>query len=132
VYLVLTENIPTGKNESVWEQTVSFVNQVLTVPQALVEAKNNDTYHNIRAATFGLVFFATPHRGGNHAKLGDIAANIAKAVLNTSTNTFMDHLQKDSVLSEDLQHFFKHQVENYFILSFYETIPLRIGLVRFH
>jgi hypothetical protein len=98
--------------------------------QALVEAKHNDTYHNIRAATFGLVFFATPHRGGNHAKLGDIVASITTTVLNNPSNTFMDHLQKDSFLSEDLQHLFKHQVENYHILSFYETLHDSVGLVR--
>lgn len=114
----------------------SFLQQLsvcwtLTVSQALVEAKLNDMYRNIREATRGLAFFATPHRGGNYAKLGDIAAKIARTVLKNQPNTFLDSLQKDSLFSEDLQDDFRHQVENYSILSFFETRPMdNIGVVR--
>lgn len=95
-----------------------------------MEAKLNDKYASIRAATFGLVFFATPHRGGNHAKLGDLATKIARSVLFEPRNTFMDNLKHNSLFSEHLQDEFRHQYEDYQILSFYETRPMGpMGLV---
>ena len=104
---------------------------ILTRRKALVEAKLNDRYSTIREATFGIAFFGTPHQGGNQATLGDIAAKIARAVLSSPGNTFMEHLKKDSLFSENLTNDFKHQYEDYHILSFYETMFFKstMGLV---
>ncbi|KAH6683908.1 hypothetical protein B0J14DRAFT_571676 [Halenospora varia] len=93
----------------------------IVVKRALVEAKLNDKYGAIRASTFGIAFFATPHRGGNNATLGNIVAKIAKTVMWNPGNTFMDHLKKNSLFTENLTNEFKHQYEDYSILSFYET-----------
>ncbi|EXJ53772.1 uncharacterized protein A1O5_13021 [Cladophialophora psammophila CBS 110553] len=102
----------------------------IVVKRALVEAKLNDKYASIRKATFGLVFFATPHRGGRHAQLGDIAADIARCILRNQKNTFMDNLKYNSLFSEHLQDEFRHQYEDYQILSFYETLPMGpLGLI---
>ena len=35
------------------------------VKQALIEARLNQRYRCVKASTYGLVFFATPHAGGN-------------------------------------------------------------------
>lgn len=37
----------------------------LLVKQALIEARLNEKYRCLKASTYGLVFFATPHAGGN-------------------------------------------------------------------
>jgi len=86
-----------------------------------VEAKLNDKYCAIRESTGGIAFFATPHRGGNRASLGDIATRFAGAGLWNPRNNFMDFLKKDSLFSENLTDAFKHQYEEYQILSCYET-----------
>jgi protein SERAC1 len=83
-------------------------------------------------ATYGIVFFATPHRGGNHAKFGDIAASVARAVLQYPDNTFIEALKKDSLFADSIIEDFKHQLENFFILNFFETLPYKnMGLVGY-
>jgi hypothetical protein len=102
--------------------------------KALIEAKLNDSYQAIRNATYGIAFFGTPHQGGNFAKLGDIASTIARTVLQNPKNTFMEALKSDSLFANDLIEDFRHQLDDYYILSFYETVPynklgLKLGLV---
>jgi hypothetical protein len=48
------------------------------IKQALLNARDDSTYEPIKSCTHGLVFFGTPHRGGNNAAFGQMAANIAK------------------------------------------------------
>lgn len=76
------------------------------------------------------MFFATPHQGGNYGTLGDLAAKVVKAVLHNPNNTFMEALKKDSLFSNEIVENFKHQLEDYRILSFYESIPLKtVGII---
>jgi hypothetical protein len=78
------------------------------------------------------MFFATPHQGGNHEKLGDIAAKVAKGFLRNEDNSFMEALKKDSLFGEELVKTFRHQIEDFYVVSFFETHPYkRMGLVRF-
>lgn len=103
----------------------------IVVKRALVEAKLDDSYKSIREATYGIAFFGTPHQGGNFAKLGDIAASIVRCVLRSPSNTFMETLKKDSLFSDTIAGDFRHQLEDYHVLSFFETLPMgKMGLVR--
>ena len=122
------------KREGAEERPIVFVAHSLggiIVKRALVEAKLDDTYKSLREATYGIAFFGTPHRGGNYAKLGDIAASITRGLLRNPSNTFMEALKKDSLFSDTLVEDFRHQLEDYYVLSFYETLPMeKLGLVR--
>ncbi len=103
---------------------------LLNLLQALVSAKLDETYSSIRDATYGIAFFGTPHQGGNGAKLGQIAATIAGAFLRNPKNTFLEALKKDSLFANDLIKDFRHQLEDYYVLSFHETLPYKkLGLV---
>jgi hypothetical protein len=83
--------------------------------------------------SYGIAFFSTPHQGGNFTKLGDIAASIARFALRNPSNTFIEALKKDSLFANDLVQDFKYELENYWILSFYETLPLKkLGLVSYN
>lgn len=96
----------------------------------MVEAKLNEIYDPIRVATYGVAFFATPHRGGNHAKLGDVVASVANSMLQVPDNTFIEALKKDSLFAEGIIQDFRHQLEDFFVLSFFETLPYKkLGLV---
>jgi triacylglycerol esterase/lipase EstA (alpha/beta hydrolase family) len=122
-----------SKREDAKERPIIFVAHSLggiVVKRALVEAKLDDTYKTIRDATYGIAFFGTPHQGGNFAKLGDIAASIVRGVLRNPKNTFMEALKKDSLFSDNLVDDFRHQLEDYYVLSFYETLQMgKLGLV---
>lgn len=123
-----------SKREEAEERPIVFVAHSLggiIVKRALVEAKLDDSYKSLRDATYGIAFFGTPHQGGNSAKLGAIAASIARGVLQNPSNTFMKALKKDSLFSDSLVRDFRHQLEDYYVLSFVETLPKgKLGLVR--
>jgi hypothetical protein len=76
------------------------------------------------------VFFGTPHQSGNFASLGNIAASIARLCLRNPPNSFMEALKKDSLFADELARDFREQLEDYYVLSFYETLPFKkLGLV---
>ncbi|SLM39419.1 WD40/YVTN repeat-like-containing domain, partial [Lasallia pustulata] len=122
-----------SKREEAEERPIVFVAHSLggiVVKRALVEAKLDDSYKSIREATYGIAFFGTPHQGGNFTKLGDIAASIIRGVLRNPSSTFMEALKKDSLFSDALVEDFRHQLEDYHVLSFFETLPMgRLGLI---
>lgn len=122
------------EREDVEERPIIFVAHSLggiIVKRALVLAKLNDSYKAIREATHGIAFFGTPHQGGNYAKLGDIVASIARIFLFNPKNTFLEALKKNSLFADNLVDDFRNQLDDYHVLSFYETRPLGIwGLVR--
>jgi len=98
--------------------------------KALVQAELNVTYKQTRLATHGIAFFATPHQGGNHVRFGAIISAIGRAVLGNPKNNFLEALKRDSAYADSLTQHFRHQLEDYRILSFYETLPLGfLGIV---
>ena len=102
----------------------------IIVKQALIEAKLDDSCGNIREATYGIAFFGTPHQGANDVKLGSIAASIVRSVSRNPQNTFLEALKKDSLFSDIVAENFRHQLEDYYVLSFVETRPTgNLGLV---
>jgi hypothetical protein len=95
-----------------------------------VTAKLDETYSSIRSATYGIAFFGTPHKGSHGVILGSIAAAIVRRFFRSRKNTFLEALKKDSLFADGLIHDFRHQLEDYHILSFIETRPYKnLGLV---
>jgi hypothetical protein len=92
----------------------------LVVKQALVTAKNNDAFTDIRDATYGLVFFAVPHQGGHGATLGAIAKNIVVSLTGDSRNDLVESLRQNSLFQENQANLFKHQLEDFHIVSIFE------------
>lgn len=93
----------------------------LVVKQALVEAKKNKRYDPIRTATHGIAFFATPHRGGNLASLGKILSDIVNKSTRNPPSKLIEALQEGSEFLDRLDANFRHQLEDYSFVSFFET-----------
>lgn len=87
-------------------------------------ASSVERYKPIRKATYGIVFFGTPHRGGEGVALGEIAAKIVRAVLREPKNSFLESLKKDGPFSQMILEDFRTQLEDYNVISYYETRPL--------
>ena len=96
------------------------------VKQALIEATINRTYDCLHASTYGLVFFATPHLGGNRAGAADVAAKIGSVITGEPTNSLLATLEKGSLVNEISSDQFSHQVNKYAILTFFETKPMSV------
>jgi hypothetical protein len=79
---------------------------------------------SIKKATYGLVFFATPHRGGEFAQLGKIAAGIVRAIYSNPKNSFMDALEKDNLYADTIIEDFRNLLDDYIVYTFVESRPL--------
>ena len=93
----------------------------LLVKQALIEATHNPLYRCIKASTYGLVFFATPHSGGNRAGIADSAAKLCSALTGHARNSLLQTLTKHSLLNEVSKDQFRFQLNDYEVLTFMET-----------
>ncbi|KAH7175225.1 hypothetical protein EDB81DRAFT_769464 [Dactylonectria macrodidyma] len=134
-----------GKREAFWDAGNEFLDRLrgkrrdeprrplmlighslggLLIKQALVNAHDNQHYAGIEASVKGIVFFGTPHEGGNkdEAKisLGFTAARIAKKLGFDSNDSIVKVLTPGSLFGDFLRESFRHQLENYFIVSFWE------------
>ncbi|KAF4770142.1 hypothetical protein HAV15_012043 [Penicillium sp. str.  len=89
--------------------------------QALLNAKEDPKYTSIRSATSGLVFFGTPHRGAKAVELGKIAARVARFVSKGhASNDLLDSLEHNSLFTRQMTDRFRHQLEDYRVVSFIE------------
>lgn len=102
----------------------------LLVKQALVEAKLNPLYTCIKASTYGLVFFGTPHSGGNRAGVADCAAKLCSALTGHGTNSLLQTLEKASLLNEISKDHFRPQIGDYEVLTFMETRMMEVRIRR--
>ena len=70
-----------------------------------------------------MVFFGTPHSGPTNdlkVKFGKACVAIAQSLPWSASNDTMEALKKGSLFSDILTEQFRHQLENYRILFFYE------------
>ena len=96
--------------------------------KALLDAHENPKYTPIRNATFGLVFFGCPHRGAKGAELGNVAAKVARFISNgRASNDLLECLQHDSLFTRQMSNRFRHQLEDYQVVSFIEGKPVQLG-----
>lgn len=96
------------------------------VKAAIIEASLDVTYQAIAEATKLLVFFATPHRGGNYASFGDIVASIVRAGTQKRNNGLLDALKKDSDAATIRFAQSRHIYERCNVVNFYEGRSYRI------
>ncbi|OTA69235.1 hypothetical protein K449DRAFT_305367, partial [Hypoxylon sp. EC38] len=102
----------------------------LLVKRALFHSNNDITYQTIGKSTFGIAFFGTPHRGGHHARIGDVVAKVARSISGGPSNNFMNALKEGSCFLDIVSDDFRQLLEDFQILTFYETRPLgRLGII---
>ena len=72
----------------------------------------------------GLAFFGTPHEGGDErlVALGAAAARIASALQAQPSNDLIETLKKGSLFSDVLAEHWRHHLESYELVSFWEGI----------
>lgn len=96
--------------------------------KALLNAHENPKYNAIRNATFGLVFFGCPHRGAKGVELGNVAAKVARFISNgRASNDLLECLKHDSLFTRQMSNRFRHQLEDYHVVSFIESKPVQLG-----
>ncbi|KAI1211995.1 TPR-like protein [Annulohypoxylon truncatum] len=92
----------------------------LVVKEALVEANLDTTCKCIIEATRLLVFFATPHRGGNYAGIGEVVAKIFRVGSRKPNNKLLDALKKNSDDATKRFEQSRHLYEHCLVVNFFE------------
>lgn len=101
----------------------------LVIKQALLNARDNSFFNPVSKSTYGLVFFGTPHQGGRGGAFGSLAARIAKFVsADRADNDLLECLKANSLFTQEASERFSHQLENYKVISFFETKPMKLGV----
>jgi hypothetical protein len=92
-----------------------------------------DRYGSIRTSTAGLVFFGTPHNGGNKAAAARSIANIYSALSGQPRNALLETLSKGSFINETITEDFNPQLANYEANTYWEKrkTDLKIRSFRF-
>ena len=89
-----------------------------------MKARNNLEYSSISRAAKSFAFFATPHRGGLGAEIGQAAAGLVRRLGKNPRNGIMEALRKDSHIAPEINSDFVDGQENYRICSFFECKPM--------
>ncbi|CAG8956640.1 hypothetical protein HYFRA_00011951 [Hymenoscyphus fraxineus] len=101
----------------------------ILIEQALINARQNETYQHIYDATACLAFFGTPHEGGSGGmvRAGKTATKIALRLGFQQGDNIIETLDKGSMFTDILQNNFRHQFDNYRMVSFWgdrdEIVP---------
>lgn len=99
--------------------------------QALVESMLDVSYKSIFEATRLLVFFATPHQGGNYAGFGDIVAKIVRLGLRKPPNDLIKALKENSDEATRRFEQSRHLFERCLVVNFFEGENYgKLGIVR--
>jgi hypothetical protein len=93
----------------------------LLVKQALFNAFMNPKYKSLKHMTKGLIFFATPHNGGDNTlvSLGRVASKIAHTAGFQKGDDVIETLKSGSIFSDIMHEHWKHQLMEYNIVSFW-------------
>jgi len=96
----------------------------LLIKQTLINAHNNPKYTHIRDAVKGLVFFGTPHNGGNKTllKIGGVVAKIANDLGFQKGDDVLETLKEGSIFTDIMREHWRHQLLRYDIISFWGTL----------
>ena len=96
----------------------------LLIKQALSNAQFNTIYEEIRKATKGIAFFATPHNGGDKFMVnsGRVAAKIAMHLGFHKGDNILGVLDSGNLFTSTMQNHWKHQQLEYDIVSFWGTL----------
>ncbi|MCJ1391951.1 hypothetical protein MMC18_004818 [Xylographa bjoerkii] len=101
-----------------------LLRKLLKNRQAAVKARNNPVYSSISQSAKSFAFFATPHRGGYGAEVGQAAAGLVRRLGMNPRNGIMEALRKDSHIAPEINSDFVDGQDNYRICSFYECKPM--------
>jgi PGAP1-like protein len=101
----------------------------IIVKQALTSARVDSKHRSINEHTVGIIFLGTPHRGSETAAYGSLLANIATFVMNKHKPSLVEALKQNSVELLKLTSDFRHELNKYKVVSFYERRPTGIGRV---
>ena len=96
----------------------------IVVKQTIAKAKDSQKYQELFHSVRAVVFFATPHRGGEGAAEARVAAGALRRLTGNVRSSIMEALLPDSFYSFDIHQAFLNSLDRIRICTFYETKPV--------
>ena len=95
----------------------------------MANVSHNEHLRAIQLSTYGIVFFGTPHQGGNYVPWGKLLVSVASVFRHTSS-ALLEHLEKDSVWLETELEQYKPISADIFTIFCFESYPtpLKAGI----
>ena len=88
----------------------------------MARVSHNEHLKAIKLSTYGILFFGTPHQGGNYVSWGKLLVNVAPICRHTSSD-LLEHLEKDSEWLETQLEQYKPISTDFFTIFCFETYP---------
>ncbi|KAK3315934.1 hypothetical protein B0H66DRAFT_604240 [Apodospora peruviana] len=106
--------------------------QMLNYPDALGKNRPilfvDKRFASVKSSVVGMIFLATPHRGSQYAKtLNNI---LSAAPIQAPPKSYISALERQSAVIQDINEVFGHQCDDLSLVSFYETLPVKIGFTK--
>ncbi|KAH6848433.1 hypothetical protein B0I37DRAFT_164040 [Chaetomium sp. MPI-CAGE-AT-0009] len=99
----------------------------LIVKEAYMQGQNDPAYASIIKAVSAIIFLSTPHRGTH---LAETLNRILQVSFSTSPMQFISELSAGSQTLQKLNEQFRHVAPKLDIVSFYETRPTPIAVIK--
>ena len=82
---------------------------------------------SLNLLSYGIVFFGTPHQGGNLVALGKLLSwTIRRVTPGNASNNLLNALERDGFFTDELREDFRQQLEDYHLISYFEEDNTRI------
>jgi len=88
----------------------------------MANISHNEHLKAIKLSTYSIVFFGTPHQGGNHISWGKLLVAVATVFRNTSS-ALLEHLERDSEWLEIQLEQYKPISADIFTIFCFESYP---------
>jgi len=95
----------------------------------MATVSHNEHLKAIKLSTYGIIFFGTPHQGGNYTSWGKLLVNVASIFQHTNAD-YLAYLEKDSEWLETQLEQYKPISSDIFTIFCYEgyPTPLKAGI----
>lgn len=100
----------------------------LVVKKAYTLGRIDRRFTRMVSSVTGIVFLATPHRGSQYAKI--LSRVLAAGSMLAPPKEYVSALEQDSPTIQDISGVFSHHCEELVLVSFYETLPVRLSITK--
>ena len=101
------------------------------VGKALCIASMEKLYKPLNTATYGIIFLGTPHQGSSQAETAIAFTRVVQYAYPGIKTHLLEALRRTSTILQDLADEFRNLHSDFDIVSCYERIPTKYGLVSF-